>query len=66
MTNPWNDKFAVDINVSAVWNWFKKKMSNLRDSLKKSRERYRKALHFKEPAITEQELYDERDTDNKA
>ena len=33
------------VNLLGIWNWFKKrKRQKLRDSLRESRERYRKAL----------------------
>ena len=59
--NPWNPpNKEASIDLLGIWRYFKdKSRAKLRASLKASRERYRKALGYKEPEITESELYDE-------
>ena len=51
--------YAARINLCTVWDWWRDKgRAKLRESLQRSRERYRKAMRYKEKPITEAELYD--------
>jgi len=59
--NPWAPPHKeVKVNLIGVWSRIRGRgRERLRASLKASRERYRRALHHKDPEITETELYDE-------
>ena len=48
------------VNLIKVWGWIiGRKLRKLREWLADNRKRRRQNLHYKEPEVTEAELYDE-------
>ena len=64
--NPYNPPHKeAKVDLIGIWRYFKdKSRAKLRAKLKASRERYRRALRYKEHEMTEAELYEDMEGNN--
>ena len=59
--NPWSGRTEqAEVNLIKIWDWIiGRKRRTLREWLADNRKRRRQNLHYREPEVTETEIYDE-------